>query len=104
MAAKLCSSCAAALLSHPCLPHAHSCASSTRETADTFLQQEVGTLLMLPSVLLAGLVFFAFAFNMVDCGACLGGRLGEDKHLQASSIKKSKVRYPEGHWPSTYPL
>ena len=27
----------------------------------------------------AGLVFFAFALNLVDCGALLGGRLGEDK-------------------------
>ena len=27
----------------------------------------------------AGLVFFAFALNMVDCGGLLGGRLGADK-------------------------
>ena len=27
---------------------------------------------------LAGLVFFAFGLNMVDCGGLLGGRLGKD--------------------------
>lgn len=27
----------------------------------------------------AGLVFFAFALNLVDCGGLLGGRLGADK-------------------------
>ena len=26
----------------------------------------------------AGLVFFAFGLNMVDCGGLLGGRLGKD--------------------------
>ena len=31
----------------------------------------------------AGLVFFAFALNLVDCGALLGGRLGEDKSSAA---------------------
>ena len=27
----------------------------------------------------AGLVFFAFACNMVDCGGLLGGRLGDSR-------------------------
>ena len=39
-----------------------------------------------------GLVFLAFAFNMVDCGGILGGRLGKDMNIHAASLKKSKVR------------
>ncbi len=40
---------------------------------------------------LAGLVFFAFAFNMVDCGGLLGGRLGNNINMHAASLKKAKV-------------
>lgn len=39
----------------------------------------------------AGLVFFAFAFNMVDCGGILGGRLGNNVNMHAASLKKAKV-------------
>ena len=39
----------------------------------------------------AGLVFFAFAFNMVDCGGLLGGRLGNNVNMHAASLKKAKV-------------
>lgn len=39
----------------------------------------------------AGLVFFAFAFNMVDCGGLLGGRLGNNINMHAASLKKAKV-------------
>ena len=39
----------------------------------------------------AGLVFFAFAFNMVDCGGLLGGRLGNNVNMHAASLKKTKV-------------
>ena len=39
----------------------------------------------------AGLVFFAFACNMVDCGGLLGGRLGKDMNIHAAALKKSKV-------------
>ena len=38
-----------------------------------------------------GLVFFAFAFNMVDCGGLLGGRLGNNINMHAASLKKAKV-------------
>ncbi len=41
----------------------------------------------------AGLVFFAFAFNMVDCGGILGGRLGNNVNMHAASLKKAKVRF-----------
>ena len=38
----------------------------------------------------AGLVFFAFALNLVDCGALLGGRLGEDKSPAALKAMHSQ--------------
>ena len=41
----------------------------------------------------AGLVFFAFAFNMVDCGGLLGGRLGNNVNMHAASLKKAKVGF-----------
>ncbi|BDA47669.1 probable glucomannan 4-beta-mannosyltransferase 9 [Coccomyxa sp. Obi] len=40
---------------------------------------------------LQGLVFFAFAFNMVDCGGILGGRLGNNVNMHAASLKKAKA-------------
>ena len=39
----------------------------------------------------AGLVFFAFALNMVDCGGLLGGRLGADK-APAQVLKSAEQR------------
>ena len=38
----------------------------------------------------SGLVFFAFALNLVDCGGLLGGRLGADK-IPASVLKKAET-------------
>lgn len=48
-------------------------------------------IIMIP--LRAGLVFFAFAFNMVDCGGILGGRLGNNVNMHAASLKKAKVGF-----------
>ena len=38
------------------------------------------------SCLCAGLVFLAFAFNMVDCGGLLGGRLGDARPRKVRAL------------------
>ena len=59
--------------------------------AASFLMSLTQSPHMRPAMRCAGLVFLAFAFNMVDCGGILGGRLGKDMNIHAASLKKSKV-------------
>ena len=44
------------------------------------------------SLCCAGLVFLAFALNLVDCGGLLGGRLGD--HRPPRKHRKSKSMQP----------
>jgi len=53
--------------------------------------QKAVTIKNLPACCYTGLVFLAFALNLVDCGGLLGGRLGDSrpprKHKKSMSMQ-----------------
>lgn len=57
-------------------------------------------------LVLQGLVFFAFGFNMVDCGGLLGGRLDEGLFCKVSAFaaNATEVSSPLHHRAKTIPI